>query len=98
MASELAIDMRFFDYRSSFIVRKILYRQFSEDRGFYIQKHPNMSKNSTVSCNYKKIFYTIIKDYLIFPLIAIILGIATIFAVLFIFPVWLLKETNPQKG
>jgi hypothetical protein len=97
MASELAVDMRFFDYKSSFTVRKILYRQFTGDRGFDIQINPNMSKNLTVSCNYEKKFNSIIKDYLIFPLIALILGIATIFAVLFIFPIWLLKETNPQK-
>ena len=56
-----------------------------------------MLKNLADPFNRKKLFNSIIKDYLIFPIIAFILGIATIFAVLFIFPVWLLKETNPQK-
>jgi hypothetical protein len=55
-----------------------------------------MLKNFAILFNEKSI-KSLIKDYIIFPVIAMILGIATILAVLFVFPVWLLKETNPQK-
>jgi len=42
-------------------------------------------------------FTEFIKDYLLFPVIAVIFGITTLITVFFIFPFWLFKEDTAKR-
>ena len=96
MALELAHKSDFSAPDHLLPFRKGNYNIVSRGRTYYKKNIAiKMIKNLAVLCD--KRIKSLFKDFVIFPFIALTLGIATILAVLFIFPVWLLKETNLQK-
>jgi len=55
-----------------------------------------LPESKTSSSKPKLNLKTILKEFLIFPIVAVIMGIATVIVILLVFPVWLFKEHNPH--